>query len=437
MFRVRALLGLGFGAAVVLHACSVYDESLLEGSKPVPKELWGSGVGWWSKTRKDGCISAGFPTVEDRPKNTPAGDVGDLYFALSSMALGSLDRKGEATDGAWKSLGFDLDGLCTLSPTCESSDPSFACDPQSAMPGDGDYCRDNTFGKLEADTIALQGLGKEFGLSNDAFNCALCRGDYNFMFRISGWNGEPNDSNVRLDLYPSPGIETPQTSWKCDLNAPLGSWKSNPCWTETDRFTIQTKSTQGTPSATELPGAVLNDPSAYVRDGYIVGLLPENTLFWFPGKSAALAFPLKLQRGIVVGKLVKDGESYRIEDGTIAGRARGQDLIEAFESLGLCAGHPLFSLANTQLGLSSDVLWTGNNSDEAACDSISVGIGFDARVAAFAGIELPPSTLPGCPAGDGGTDAATEAGSDAGADASSDAATDSGGKDGAADSAQD
>lgn len=433
MIRVRALLALGFGGAVVLHACSVYDESLLVGSKPVSKDLWGSGIGWWSKTRADGCISAGMPRAEDRPTNTAAGEIGDLYFALSSMALGSLDRKGEATEGAWKTLGFDLDGLCTLSPTCKSSDPTFSCEPQSAMPADGDYCRDNTFGKLEADTIALQGLGKEFGLSNDAFNCALCRGDYNFLFRISGWNGEPNDSNVRLDLYPSPGIEAAPTSWQCDLEAPLGSWKSNSCWTEADKFTIQTKSTQGTPSAAGLGPALLNDPSAYVREGYIVGLLPENTLFWFPAKSAALAFPLKLQRGVVVGKLVKDGESYRIEDGTIAGRARGQDLLEAFESLGLCAGHPLFSLATTQLGLSSDVLYTGINSDEAACDSISVGIGFDARAASFSGTERAPSDLPGCPTGDAGADSGSDGGTEGGADAAAEA----GGSDAAPDSAAD
>jgi len=337
------------------------------------------------------------------------------------MALGSLDREGKQTPGAWKSLGFDLDGLCTNSDTCETSDPAFSCDPKAAMPSDGDYCRDNTFGNLEQGTIAIDDLGKKFGLSNDAFNCALCRGDYNFVFRISGWNGEPNDSNVRVDIYPSPGIETQTATWQCDLNAPLGAWAQNGCWGPNDKFTIQTGSFFGQFTDGNMPDALLNDPSAYVRDGYVVAQMPENTNFWFPGKSAAWAYPLKLQRGLVVGKLVKGTDTYRLEDGTIAGRARSTDLIDAFRSLGLCENDALYSVLTTNVGLNADVLWNGTNTEEAACDSISVGIGFDAEQADFATTPRDPALLPGCPAV---TDGGAEGGSDAGTDAAADSGTD-------------
>ncbi len=397
-------------ALVALHSCKVYDESLLEGSaaSSVPPEQWGSGVGWWSKKGGDGCVTAGVPTPGHRPKNTPADSVPDLHFAINSMALGSLDRNGDATDGAWKTLGFDLDGICTNSETCSVEPKAMPCTPVGAAPGDGRECRDNTFGRLESDAIALQGLGTDFGLSNDAFNCALCRGDYNFVFRLSKWNGTPNDENVRLDFYPSPGLEE-KPSWACELKS-NGAWKANPCWKPADKWTIQKGTFDGSVTPAQLPSALLNDPSAYVRDGYIVGQLPENTNFWFPGKSAAWAYPLKLQRAIVVAKIVESEGSYRMEDGTIAGRARLTDLGQAFEDLGLCTGHPLYNLMKGQLALNADVLYNGTNSESAACDALSVGIGFDARQASF-GVEAPPVILPGCPSNlDGGTD-----GGDAGA----------------------
>jgi hypothetical protein len=397
-----------------LHSCKVYDESLLDGqaTSPVPPDQWGSGIGWWSTKGKNGCISAGLPTEADRPKSASADVLPPMHFAIRTMALGSMDRKGEKTDGAWKSLGLDLDGICTNSETCDIEPSTLPCTPSAALPPDGRECRDNTFGRLESEAIALQGLGKDFGLSNDAFNCALCRGDYNFTFRISNWNGTPTDDSVRLDFYPSPGLEQ-LPAWQCDLNAPTGAWKKNPCWKATDKWTIRSGSYDGKLDPKQLPNALLNDPNAYVRDGYVVGQLPENTEFWFPGKSAAWAYPVTLQRAMVVAKLVETEGGHRIEDGTIVGRARTTDLIKAFESLGLCEGHPLYTLMKGQVGLNADVLWNGTNSESAACDALSVGIGFDADPASFGG-EKPAVTLPGCPAStDGGTDGG---GQDAGAD---------------------
>jgi len=427
MRRVRVFLAFALGGAITLHACKVYDESLLDGSggKPVSKDLWGSGVGFWSRVRSDGCVSAGVPTKDMRPKSAPEGDVGEVFFAVRSMALGSLDRNGDKTEGAWKDLGFDLDGLCTNSDTCDHTDEAFSCNPKAAMSADGNYCRDNTFGLLEQQTIAVNDLGKTFGLSNDAFNCALCRGDYNFVFRLTGWNGQDNDSNVRVDIYPSPGLETQTATWQCDLNAPIGSWKTNGCWTQADKFTVQTGTYEGSISGKPLPNALLNDPTAYVRDGYIVAELPENALFWFPGKSAAWAYPLKLQKGLVVGKLTKDGEVYKLEDGTIAGRARNTDLIQGFTDLGLCEENTLWPVLTTQLGLNSDVLWNGTNSEEVDCDAVSVGIGFEAEQADYTITPRDGVDLPGCPIGtDGGTDSGADSGTDSGTDAASDAGTD-------------
>lgn len=389
---VLALSGLG------LHACAVYDESLLEGSGAVSKDLWGSGVGWWSSKRADGCVSAGVPRSDQRPSGASGDGVGPLYFAVRSMALGSLDRDQEPTKDAWKELGFDLDGMCTASDTCPTAAYAVPCQTIGVTPPDGNYCRDNSFGKLEAEAVQLGGVGKDFGLSNDGFNCALCRGDYNFVIKITGWNGQPNDSNVRIDLYPSPGI-TQKPSWVCSLQAADGAWRSNPCWTTADEWAVQEGSFEGAiPSSGDLPNAKLNDPSAYVRDGFVVGQLPADASFWFPGESAARAYPLTLQGGIFAGKLSEQDGSYTIEDGTIAGRAKVVDMIQGFRELGVCEGHEFFGPINLFVNGGTDVLANGAISPEAACDAVSVGIGFRAEQASFSRTAAAVTPLPGCPA---------------------------------------
>jgi hypothetical protein len=379
----------------------VYDESLVEGPAPtaVPKDQWGSGVGWWSKKTPEGCISAGVPTAEQRPKNTGGDDIAPIYVAVDSMALGSLDRNQAPGEDAWKDLGFDLDGLCTASDGCTTTQFEVPCKSIGASPPDGRSCRDNSFGKLESEAVQLQGIGKEFGLNNDGFNCALCRGDYNFVIKISEWNGTDNDSNVRVELFPSPGIKT-KPSWSCDLSAPEGAWKKNPCWKATDEWLAQDVGVVGDDPITGK--AVLSDPSAYVRDGYVVGQLPADTAFWFPGESAARAYPLTLQRGVFAGHILQKDGKWVIEDGTIAGHAKVTDMIDGFEQLGVCSGHPLFSSITFFVNGGADSLATGAVSPDATCDAVSVGIGFNAREATIAKTKVAATPLPGCPNGGAG-----------------------------------
>ena len=427
------LLAAAAGVVVSAHACKVYDESLLEkqAAGDVPKDLWGSGVGWWSSKKANGCISAGVPTADQRPKNTGSDKIDPLYFAVRSMALGSLDRNQEKTPGAWMDLGFDLDGLCTGSETCpEDPGLNFACKTQGAVPPDGRYCRDNSFGKLEGEAVGLGG-GKDFGLSNDGFNCALCRGDYNFLIKISDYNGQANDSNVRIDLYPSPGIET-KPGWACNLNTAEGAWKANECWTADSKWTIQTKSFEGSiPATGDRPAAVLNDPSAYVRDGYVVGQLPADALFWFPGESAARAFPLKIQAGVFTGRIEQQDGAWAIEDGTIAGRSKVTDMVDSFQQIGVCDGHPLFSGINLFLTTGADVLANGSVSPEANCDALSIGIGFRAEQASFSRTPVDVTPLPGCPP-DGGTGGSAGTGGSGGTGGTGGSAGDAGPEDASA-----
>ena len=403
--------------------CNVYSPDLTAGT-PAPDA--GTGVGWWSKPVGT-CFSAGTPKPSDRPAPASAVTIPPIVIALRSMRIGSLDADNKFDFLAWQDLGLDLDGVCTSSPTCPADAPIGSCKPTSAAAAtDGNYCRDNTFGRLEVNAANIPEVGGKYGLNDDAFNCALCTGAYNFLIKISGYNGLANDDQVRLDFYPSPGLEAP-LPWDC--KSP--DWRNHPCFTPDLPWLVRDTAVATPQGGPTLPDATLADPNAYIRDGYLVANLPKDALFWFPfikGRKSNIAtpFPLRFAQGIVTGHLKKapDG-TWSVEDGTIAGRTRGADVIQGFRLIGFCESDPNFSLMQTFLQSNLDILASGQNDPTITCDSISVGIAYSATQA-VAGKLIHVDDLAECPpVPDGGTDAAVDGASDAGVpDAPADAPTD-------------
>jgi hypothetical protein len=377
---VRGTRGLLIGvvalAALVVGAqCSVYDESLLAPTTPAvtPK----GGVGWWSGAGDRGCFSARQPRPEDRP--APGSDkvLPPIYLAVQSTRLGSLGEDGKLDSTAWQDIGFDLDGVCTGVDSCPGEDTPPSCKPTVPQISiDGHACRDNTFGRLEYAAALVPELSKTYGLNDDAFNCALCVGDYNFLFRVSGYNGEENDDQVRVDLYPSPGLELP-LPWDCTNP----SWKDHPCFTPDNQFTVSTDSMTSPRPGPDLPEAKVFDANAYVRDGYLVVRFPDDTYFWFPGyKALVVAYPVKLQKGIVAGKLSRGGDGvWRIADGIVGGRVRGTDVVKGFRDLGLCEKDRNYVVMTDFVNKNLDVLADGRNDPNATCDAMSAGIAFTAQ----------------------------------------------------------
>ena len=106
------------------------------------------------------------------------------------------------------------------------------------------------------------------------------------------------------------------------------TWKTRPCFTPDNQFTLSADAL-----ATQKPGpdaadAKVFDPRAYVRDGYLVVQLPDDTVFWFPGyKALVVAYPVKLQKGLVAGKLTRGADKvWRFSVGTVGGRVSSTDL---------------------------------------------------------------------------------------------------------------
>jgi hypothetical protein len=412
--RAIAVL-LGGATGVVALQCSIYDTSLLapDTSTIMPS----SGVGWWSGAGDRGCFSARVPSDADRPSPQSATELAPLYLAVQETRLGSLNPDGGLDNNAWQDIGFDLDGICTGVDSCEGDDSPPSCKPTvPQISTDGHFCRDNTFGRLEYAAALVPELSKKYGLSDDAFNCALCVGDYNYLFRISHYNGEQNDDQVRVDLYPSPGLETP-LPWNCADP----SWKTHPCFTPDQQFQATPDSMNNPQAGPNFADAKIFDDHAFVKDGYLIVNLPPDTLFWLPGyKALVVAFPLRLQQGIVAGKITKDNDGvWRITDGTIGGRVKAQDMITGFRDLGLCdtTDPANYSVLVDFVNKNLDLLADGRNDPTATCDSMSTGIAFGAQQI-VPGKLLSVEPLQECvlrgTAADGGADGAA---ADAGADA--------------------
>lgn len=376
------------GALVHFVQCNVYDPALLDPDPSRPRA--GSGVGFWSGRGDRGCYSAGMPTVSDRPSAASnLQPVPPIVLAVSSMRLGSTNLEGELDPDAWKTIGFDLDGRCTGSDTCPGTDSPPSCRPPvSEIPTDGEACRDNTFGKLEYTVARVPEVARTYGLNDDTFNCALCTGRYNFLIRISDYDGTPSDDRVRVDFYPSPGLEEP-LRWSCETE----EWRSHPCFTSDDPFTVQSDPLEGDDvTGAGLRDSFISDANAFVRDGVLIAQIPQNTQIWFPARTAGQpTYPLRFQQASVVGHLELASDNvWRLNDGIIAGRARGEDIIEGFRLIGFCEGDDIYTTMRDLVRRNLDVLSSGSDRD-ATCDAMSVGLGFTARQAtAGKVVSVPP-----------------------------------------------
>lgn len=335
---------------------------------------------WWSATR-DACRTAGVPAETDRPAaQENETSLPNLYFGWNRIWIGETDLMGTASMDAWQSFGFDLDGMCTNSKSCPEVQNVQACKPGSdQIPFDGELCRDNTFASLQPVAAAVPEIGERFGISEMEFNCNLWRGSYTVVTRLSGYNGEANDADVRVDVYISPGTEREQP-WRC----PDEDFASRyPIWRLSEKFKVDPTNFVGEAAAEgELPDSDVSDPHGFVRDGYLVFKVPDGAVVRLAGDGTRYrGFALKTYKGIYTSRLerAQDGR-WHMHDGMVGGRVLGQDLIKSFRQIGLCQGVGLDGFYDSvveYIEQNSDVLADGDNDPERACDAMSFGIGFE------------------------------------------------------------
>jgi hypothetical protein len=383
--------------AAVLHqgdAAGFADAGslLLEGTLNDSRDA-GSGANgecWWCRTQTAGSCTAAAPPPYAAPQgdsepSSHATDLAPIYLAWTNIDLGAR------VDGA-ANAGFDLDGVCTNSQTCPTQRNVVACAARSVeVPFDGALCRDNSLAKLIQFMERMPGLERDYGFSQAMLNCGLTRGSFNVLLRISGYDGTPDDSQVRVDWYTSSGLAQPP-SWQCDAQAVPAQrlWRSSSSWLVDARELTGPITTPG-----QLPISRVADAHAYVRGGYLVSRFGDDAALRLAPDAARRSLQLPMHDNVLMARLRwQQDNTWQLDQGTLAGRASADEVMSALRELGLCAGQrdrdqlygTLFDFVNE----SADLPMNGQNDPRTPCDGLSIGIGFAAvQVLPGAAVTLP------------------------------------------------
>lgn len=356
-----------------LSGCDVYDETLLA---------------------RDGAMDGGDAGTSCSPLANPPtrpaiADDGnsEVVFALRNI---SLNQDGDR----WRSIGFDLDGLCS-----GGAGAAVECDPMT--PGansslDGEHGIDNAFGRaitpllsaayptLEAEAQELQTLG--LGV---------------IVLRIANWNGEANDSRVHATFtqsaYGTPsladgGVPMPELpdggpNYADGGDPPVPQWNGDDYWWGRADSFFDNDPTR----------PITSDDNAYIANRTLVMHLPDGREIVFAGDTRGVNFRLTDAR--LVAEISSDGT--RVTRATLVGRWALNDVLEAVQHAGVCTDNPLYMTLSNLLRTAVDVRSVpGSGGAGVECDALSVGLLFDGVSAHFAGIG-PAYPLPDSCAGVG------------------------------------
>lgn len=367
--RTRWIL---LGGSLIVAACSVYDESLLEPG--------GSGGGGPSVR----CEHATYP---EPPDETGLG--GDIEFtvAMSSLSFGdphavSLGLKHHTE------IGFDLDLTCTGQGEGNSCVvPEWATATEKT---DGDGGRDNAVGALIA---RVQEMIPEFGSAS--YTSIVHEGQTSVLFNVRGYNGLPNDDQIEASLF----VAAP-----FDSNDP----GAKPKWDGSDIWPIASDSLE---DGETLAKPRYHDPHAYVKDGILVASLPEASLRLPNGllEGNAGSMNMKLVGAFLAGKLVEvdaaDGQRWELQDVHLGGRWPADDLVKQLSQFPepptfqnpLCMDSPAYAMFRNLLCSYTDI-YAGIASPTSVCNAISFGLHLETKPAYLGEVvQVEPPATDRCP----------------------------------------
>ena len=356
---------------------------------------------WWPHKTAKGCLSAGVPKSTDRVPSDPGATIAPVYFAMNRFRLGAVDEKPDPTNmsltylppdpNAWEDIGFDLDGACTNSATCEDSKGNLiketVCSNSQTIPFDGNKCIDNSIGKLFNIAATAPTVGEWFGLTENDWNCEMWRGGFSIIFKVSNYNGQYNDDSVTLDMYTSTGLQVlPQWYCRKAIDQPLATdWNAHAPWPSKSHWIISKDdiSLAADQNGTDVPDSKWHDPTAFVRGGWLVSQLPDGTWFWYDGERTPVpGFREIMHRPILAVQLVHDPQSdmWTMDNGTIGYVAKPAEMLEGFQQLGFCENMcGTFTEVKNYLNTYQDSLSVDTNAPPATmCDALSFGTVFRA-----------------------------------------------------------
>jgi hypothetical protein len=332
-----------------------------------------------------GCDNAKWPV---RPEaGDPGDDVEDVVLAWRSVDFGEEDLSSGPT------VGYDLDDACS----CDGDEGScLAPDFVTADTCDGPRGRDNSAARLFA---IIRSVAPD--TNSEQTSEYIEAGDWSLLVRLRGYNGQPNDEQVEVSLYPSTGLDDDP----CEPTGRTPNWDGNDRWPVPD-IALEGGAGGSGGMAPDCSGAseLLDSPrwrddAGYVRDGVLVGALPDAGLTILDGDGP---LSIVLTQGFLSGRLSREEGRWKLSGGLLVGRwslAEALGIAGRFRVDGeaLCTDHPVYELMKNAVCSVADIT-AGVSGPTAECDALSFAVGFEAEHAQLGTVfDAPPADPYPCP----------------------------------------
>jgi hypothetical protein len=299
--------------------------------------------------------STGTPTavgkVPPQPEGAATTGTEERTFALNSLYLGESDRSGTKNKDAWKSYGYNLDGLITVVNDPKAADLAKVCNRAQGAPAtvhnDGDQGIDNAFGKE-----ILKLLDPFAPTPSKSLTEAIVKGDFTIMLRIKGLTDDAAQTNTGLSGT---------------LLVGAGFGDTPPSFSPSDDWPY------------------VADPQVPISGAYI-----NNGVFVNGAGGAKVELALSIQGqtlALTINKALitfKHNPPNDLVDGTIAGVIDTAQFVEGISSVAgrfspeLCSGTTVEGIKDS-IRQASDMLADGSQAPGVACTGISIGLGFTAK----------------------------------------------------------
>lgn len=296
------------------------------------------------------------------PPNVPNDTANDISFVTA------IRRVRFKTTATGEPIGLDLDRYCTCqgeAPSCiapANQDPDLGCDLALG--------RDNTVPQWIRLFELVLSFDPETDMMSELYSSFAEVGRWSVLIRVSGYNGQADDSNVRVDWLPSSKTMAP------------------PLWDGTDVWPIYVDSL--TASMTPL----YFDTDAYVTNNQLVFSLPQAAMRMTNGLTI---LGLQIDNGTVVVPIEKDGTGrFALRNGIFAGRMPVGNLFQMLTDFRdhngapFCAAGNPFYLSTRDAFCRIPDIQAGFAQPNKICDAASFGLGFDAEPIADVGAVTSP-----------------------------------------------
>jgi hypothetical protein len=319
------------------------------------------------------------PNIPPDPGGPPPDGTGSIVLAFSHLYIGDTDRQSVASSSAWKQYGLDIDHKTTDRTSTDVCTLASGASKASQVDGVGGI--DNAWGNSIL-PIILTTAGSD---ASARLNDAIARGDFTRMIRLDKVGSLPSYSPLPGLMYAGTKTASPPT------------WNGNDMWPV---------------DVTSLNGGNVDTPKVVFTGGYMnartwVGAPPTGDIT-LPLVFGGVDWPITLAHAQITMRVAADGRS--ASEGVVSGAIATEEYILALKqvagriSTSLCNGSAFESIAQ-QIRQAADIMLTGANAPGVACDAISLGWGFDAKLVKLGAVQTPPPPPPDpCAPPDAGAD---------------------------------